>query len=526
MRVTHKALFERYQDSYVITKSTQYAKWTLPQLMAEYTDLQSGQTAALERDFQEVGPLLVNNLGAKLAGLLFPTSRPFFKIKPGTALKSRAKAKGVKDAALQAGLSRMEMEACKQLFLNASYEQLVLSLKNLIVTGNVLLYRDSKKRRTLAYGLGRYAVRRDGSGNVLDIILREYTDFEALSPDIQAMLMARSRGRYKPENEGRNRVELYTRIKRDYGVIDGQKTDKVIFRITQEADGIQVGTPGQYPEHLCPWQAVTWSLIPGENYGRGLVEDYAGGFAKLSDLSHACTLYGIEMSRLLNLVKPGEGADVDELQAAETGEYVMGSKDSVTPHEGGDARKYTALTAEVETVFGRLARAFMYKGNTRDAERVTAFELKQEALEAETTLGGTYSSLSAAMQVPLAHTLLTEVEPGMMEGIVTAQIALDIEAGIPALGRQADVQNLAAAAQDSAAIIPVLTQVDKRVDPQKVFDIIMAGASVDTSAFFKDEEQLAEEAEAAKLEQQGQQQIMAATTMQDQAAQLQTIQTV
>lgn len=524
MRITHKALYERYQDSYVISKSTQYAKWTLPQLMATFNDLRVGGTAALERDFQEAGPLLVNNLASKLAGLLFPSSRPFFKIKASAELKQKAKAKGVKEAELNAGLARHEMAACQQLFLNASYEQLVTALKHLIVTGNVLLFRDSKSNKVIAYGISQYAVRRDGRGNVMDIILKEYTDFEALEPDVQAMLMARSRGRYKPENEGNNRVELYTRIKRDFGVVNGQKTDKVIYRITQEADGIQVGTPGSYPEHLCPWQAVTWSLIVGESYGRGLVEDYAGGFAKLSDTSHAATLYGIEMSRLLNLVKPGEGADVDELQSAETGEYVMGSKDSVTPHEGGDAKKYAALVAEIETVFGRLARAFMYKGSTRDAERVTAFELKQDAIEAENTLGGVYSSLAASLQVPLAHTLLTEVEPGMMEGIVTAQIKLDIIAGIPALGRQADVQNLAAAAQDSAAIIPVLTQVDKRVDGQKVFDIIMAGASVDTSLFFKDEEQLAEEEAAAAQEQQGQQQIMASTTLQDQAAQLQQIQ--
>ncbi len=525
MRVTHKALFERYQDSQVILKSTQYAKWTLPQLMAEFTQLQSGQTATLERDFQEIGALLVNNLGAKLTGLLFPSSRPFFNIEASRALQAAAKNQGVKPAEMQAGLSRLEMTSCKQLFLNAAYEQLVQSVKHLIVTGNVLLYRDSAAKKTLAYGVNQYAVRRDGRGNMLDCILREFTDFESLAVDIQTKLRARSRGQYKPENEGRNRVELFTRIKRDFVVLNGAKTDKVIYRISQEADGIEVGVPGSYPEHLCPWQAICWSLIPGENYGRGLVEDYAGGFAKLSDMSHAATLYGIEVMKVINLVTPGLGADVDELQEAECGEYVQGDPNGVTAHESGSADKLIAMEASIETTFTRLARAFMYKGSTRNAERVTAFELKQDAMEAETTLGGVYSSLSAAMQIPMAHTLLTEVDPGMMEGIVTAQIKLDIVAGIPALGRQADVQNLAAAAQDAAAIIPVLTQVDKRVDGQKVFDLIMAGASVDTSTLFKDEEQMAEEEAAEKQVAAGQEQIATSTTMQDQANQLQAIST-
>ena len=102
---------------------------------------------------------------------------------------------------------------------------------------------------------------------------------------------------------------------------------------------------------------------------------------------------------------------------------------------------------------------------------------------------------------------------------------LDIVAGIPALGRQADVQNLAAAAQDAAAIIPVLTQVDKRVDPEKVFDLIMAGASVDTTTLFKDADRIAEEAAAEQQVAAGQEQINTSTTMQDQANQLQAIST-
>jgi hypothetical protein len=525
MRVTLKALFERYTDSAVVLKSTQYAKWTLPQLVAEFTDLGSGQTVVLERDFQEIGALLVNNLGAKLAGLLFPTSRPFYRIKPSAAIKQKAKDKGVSDSDLQSGLSRLELESCQQLFINSSYEQLVQSVKHLIVTGNVLLYRDSKTKKTLAYGISQFAVRRDGRGNMLHCILREYTDFESLEPEIQAAVNARNRGRYKPENAGNNRVELYTSIKREFAVVGGVPTDTVIYRISQEVDGIAVGREGTYPEHLCPWQAVCWTLVPGENYGRGLVEDYAGGFAKLSDSSHAATLYAIEIMKVVNCVQPGGGADIDEMQNAETGEYVQCAKDSIFAHEAGDSKKLEQMEASIETTFGRLARAFMYKGNTRDAERVTAFELKQDALEAETTLGGVYSSLSASMQVPLAHTLLTEVEPGMMEGIVTAQIKLDIVAGIPALGRQADVQNLAAAAQDAAAIIPVLTQVDDRVDGHKVFDMIMAGASVDVSMLYKDEGVIQAEREAKAQELKGQEQIATATTLQDQANQLGAIQT-
>lgn len=519
MQITHKALFTKYTDTVVVQKSLQFARWTLPQLMA-FLYGTTGVTQRLERDYQSSGALLVNNLASKLAGLLFPSSRPFYKIKASKQLAERAKKRGIKDAELAAGFAKLEMESCQQLYLNASYEQLVMACKHLIVTGNVLLYRDSKNSKTISYGLQSYAVRRDGRGNMMDCVLKEFTDFDSLPADVRSALLTKHSGKYADEDcEARHHVELYTRIKRTLTT-----GDRVIYVVTQQADDMDVGTPGKYPEHLCPWQAVCWSLVAGENYGRGLVEDFAGGFAKLSDLALASTLYSIASTKLVNLVAPGMGADVDELQDAETGDYVQGQEKAVTMYEGGDANKMKEITAQQEAEFSQLARAFMYKANTRNAERVTAFELKQDAIEAENTLGGVYSSLSASMQIPLAHVLLTEVNPDSLAGIVTKAIKLDIMAGIPALGRQADVQNLAAATQDAAAIVPVLAKLDQRIDPAKLIDVIMAGQSVDVTTIHKDADTMEREAAANKQAAMGQQQIDQSTTLADQSAQLTQIQ--
>jgi hypothetical protein len=403
-------------------------------------------------------------------------------------------------------------------FLNGSYEQFVLAMKHLIVTGNVLLYRDGKAAKSSTYGITSYTCRRDGKGNLMDCILREYSDFRSLAPEVQQVLALKN-PQYKLDTDETQSIELYTRIRRDQNV-----HGDVVYHVTQQAENVDVGTPGVYPEHLCPWQVVPWSLIVGENYGRGLVEDYAGGFAKLSDQSLAATLYGIEAARLVNLVAPGQGANVDELQGAGVGEYVQGSPESVTAHEGGDANKMEQMENTIQNTFGRLARAFMYKANTRDAERVTAYELKQDALEAENTLGGTYSSLSATMQVPLAHVLVTEADPGMLEGIITKDIKLGIIAGLNALGRQANIQNLAAAAQDAAAIIPVLAQLSKRVDKEKVLDLILAGQSVDPSTIYLTKEQQEAQAAADAQEAAANAQIQQSTTLADQAQQLQGIQ--
>ena len=278
-----------------------------------------------------------------------------------------------------------------------------------------------------------------------------------------------------------------------------------------------------FRKHLCPWFVPTWSLIPGEHYGRGIIEDYAGGFASLSDLSEGAALYTIEIMRVIHLVSTGGGTDIDDLRAAETGEYVRGDADSVKAVESGDAVKLQQVEMKVEKVFARLAKAFMYGGNTRDAERVTAYEIQIEAQEAENALGGVYSALSQGLQVPLAHTLVTEVAPDSLAGLIDGSLKLDVIAGIPALGRTSDVQNLMMAAQEVATVVPI-AQMDSRISPTKVVDMVMAGRSVDTEAIFYSAEEQAKINAATQLQQQGQQQMLQAENMSDAAQQLNTMQ--
>lgn len=517
MRISHKARFERYRDDSVIQKCIRYAHWTIPGLMADLSTVQNGTNLILERDYQEIGALLTNNLAPKLAGLLFPASRPFFRAGATQELEDRATEAGLSKSEVAAAFAKMEQEASARVFLNAGYAQIIQALRHLIVTGNVMTHRDSKAGKFTAFGLQSFSQRRDGQGNMIDAVLREYTHIESLEPNIQQALRIAGGHRYR-NTDTAPAVQLFTRIHRKMGA-----SGKFYYEVSQEADETPVGVTGQYPEHLCPWQVITWSLIAGENNGRGLVEDYAGGFAKLSDASHAAALYGIEMMKVLNLVQPGLGADIDELAKAESGEYVQGTPGAVVAYENGDANKLLALRAEINDVFSNLSRAFMYKGNTRDAERVTAFELKQDALEADNTLGGNYSSLSAAMQIPYAHILLTEVDEDVLEGLLTKTIQLEIIAGIPALGRAVDVQNLLQAATDGIAIVQQLMQFDKRVDPLKAADIIYAAYSVDTSLLFKSKEQMAAEADAAMQEQQGQQQMMDAAAAADASQTMQTL---
>jgi hypothetical protein len=512
---THKALFNKFRDTTVISRCEQYAQWTLPYLMANVDHIGANGRVLVERDFQEIGALLTNHLASKLTRLLFPTQYPFFQASASGEFKRAANQKGLDEAGLRALFSRMEMNANKRLFVNSGYAALILALKHLIVTGQVLLHRDSERGTITSYGLPSFTTRRDGTGELLDCILREYTSVEALPEDLQDALRNANRGKYgRPEQV----VEKYTRIHRElrHGV-EG-------YSISQEVDTIPVGEPSWYPKNLCPWMCPTWVLIPGEHYGRGMVEDYAGGFARLSSLSESAALYGVEIMRVVHLVGAGSGGDVDELAQSESGEWVRGDGKDIAAHEAGDAQKLEVVEAQLERVMTRLAKAFMYQGATRDAERVTAYELQRDAQEAEYALGGVYSTLSGSIQIPMAHILMTEVSDTALPGIITGELAPDVTAGIPALGRSSDVQNLMQASQELAAIIPV-TQLDKRINPQRVVDVIIAGRSIDPASLFYTKEEQESNRQAETAQQSAQANLLQADTLAGQSGQLaQTLQ--
>lgn len=509
-RISHKALFEKMRDDTAITKAVQYAHWTLPQLMADFNTVRGNGSVIVERDYQEMGALLVNNLATKLAAILFPTSHSFFRVHASDAIREAARQTGVQDEEFTSALAKLEMDARSRLFLNASYAQLILAIRHLIVTGNVLIYRDSAAAKCTTYGMQSFSIRRDGQGHMLDCVLREFTYVEALDESVQQVLRASNKAAYsRPEQM----VEVYTRIHRQ------TRNGTQGYAVSQEVDTVAVGDGGWYPTHLCPWLAPTWSLIAGEHLGRGMVEDYAGGFAKLSDLSEAHALYSIEMMKVIHLVGSASGADIDDFASAETGEYIRGDAEAIKAHESGDALKIEQVSRDIERVFGRLAKAFMYTGNTRDAERVTAYELQRDALEAETTLGGTYSTLSDSLQIPLAHLLSVEAKPELLAGILTDEVKLDVTAGIPALGRSSDVQNILMAAQEIAGVAPI-AQLDKRIDPKRVVNVILAGRSVDPATLFYSKEEQAQIQAAEQQVAQGQQALLEASTVAAQAEQL------
>ena len=474
--------YRNLQDDVLISRCKDYALWTIPSVFPNQPNTRYNHTgrgnADVQYDFQSIGAGLVNKLSAKLTSLLFPVNNTFFKLN----------VEGIEELPEDARneVVRLEYKACSALFENATYAKLIQAVRQLIITGNALLVYMPDGIKVLS--LHNYVTKRTSAGDCFCIITREVVYPQELTPEILTKLSNNQKMRAD------NQYELYT------GVIRKKGKDGYYWEVTQEIEGVPVGERVQYPDKFCPYIPAVWNLVTGDNYGRGHVEDYAGDFIKLSELSAALGQYCLESCNIKYLYAPNGVVDVESLTNSEMGEFISGNPEAVTALEAGQYQKIQILSSEIQSIYQRLSNAFMDSTNQRDAERVTAYEVQLAANEAEEVLGGVYSQLSMVLHIPLAYLLCQRIAPEFTYAVQRGEISLDIITGIQALGRAAELQQWLLVTQELGTIIPVLQQISPRFNTEAVINMFLLGHGLDTSAVLLTDEQL-----QAKLEQQQQQ---------------------
>jgi hypothetical protein len=487
-------LFKKYRDDQLITRLEQYSIWTIPSVFPECRALMEHGNATIVHDYQSVGALLVNRLATKLASSLFPVGTSFFRIEINEDVKQVIKTQtGLSDADVNTRFIQYENDACRRLFYGASYAQLVQALRLLIITGEALLQRVDN--RIKVYSLHNYVLRRNNVGDVLDIIIKERKLYSELTPELKKLVR---------EHDDDASLELYTRVTK------AVKQGVITWNVTQELDGVSLGKDYSttYLDKLCPYIPVVWNHVNGDNYGRGYVEEYAGDFAKLSEESEALTTYELECLKLLYVSNPSGGLDLEHWASAHTGEVIAGDPNALQPLDAGSFQKIQQIAANLQQVEQRLGIAFMYTGNTRNGERVTAYEIEMNAREAESVLGGVYSQLSLGMHLPLAYLLLYEVDQSILTDFLSGTIEFNILTGLVALSKNSENQALLLAANQIATVVSVFAQMPE-YSVTKIVDGILLANGIDPSTLKKSQEEIQQEARVQEQNyQQQQQQLM------------------
>lgn len=405
-----------------LSRAESYSRFTLPYLMADVNDDISSQNA-----WQDDGASATDFLSNKLAQVLFPAQRSFFRIDLTKEGIDALDEEGMTQATAQKLLSDIE-KAAMTYGENLQFRPAVVeAFKHLIVSGNVMMFHPDKDSPIQAVPLNHYVVRRDNNGTIIDIILLQEKALETFEPALKAAIQASRKGK---QYKDKDNIKLYTHAKREK---DGK------YKIRQSADDIPVGKESLVTEDKMPFIVLTWKRSYGEDYGRGKAEDHAGAFFVIQFLSEALARGMALMADIKYLVKPGSYTDINQFVEGGAGAVMHGVEGDIHIVQLGKYADYTPIQAVLNDYRQRIGRVFMMETMTRrDAERVTAYEIQRDAMLIEQSLGGVYSLFSSTFQGPMARWFMN----GISSILNSKKVSPTILTGIEALGRMAELDKL------------------------------------------------------------------------------------
>lgn len=467
------------------------SRLTIPYLIPP-DDHTGGQ--ALPVPYQSVGANGVTNLASKLLITMLPPNEPCFRLRVDNLVVEQNEAEADKEfrTKVERALSRVEQAVLGDIESTGDRPVVYEGCLHLLVGGNVLFHDDPKSGLRL-FPLSRYAIDRDPQGTPVEIVVEENVSLETLPKEfVQALKEAtEDKGPRGRDND----ATLYTHLKRD---------DKT-WHVYQEYRGVPIpGTEGTYKLDACPWIPVRMYAVAGENYGRSYVELQLGDLSSLEGLEKAILEGSAASAKVLFFVNPNSVTSARAVGEAANGAILEGKADDVTVLQVQKHADMQVASAEAQKITMRLNTGFlMLDAMRRDAERVTAEEIRAVAQELETALGGVYTVISQEFQLPyignrMARLIKEKRIPELPKGIVRPSVIT----GFEALGRGNDKQKLLEFLSIGQQTLG--NAFLQYVNPLNAITRLAASMGIPTEGLVKDEQQIAAEQQQAQEQAQSQ----------------------
>ena len=322
-------------------------------------------------------------------------------------------------------------------------------------------------------------------GNPLKIITKENLAYDTLSDELKAAAGVRDGA--GPDKE----CELFTAV-----CLHGD--DWVVH---QEIKGtIVAGSEGTFKKDKSPYIPLRFSKIDGEDYGRGYVEEYLGDLISLEKLTQAIVEGSAAAAKVLFLVNPNGTTRAKTLAESPNGAITQGNAADVSVLQLDKFNDFRIAAETINTIKDRLGHAFLLtSGVVRNAERVTAEEIRMLTLELESALGGLYSLLSNELQLPMVNRVMDVMGkqkklPKIPKDLVTPVIIT----GIEALGRGNDLQKLDLFLAGAAQVIGPQA-IQQYVNVEEYFKRRATSLGIKTQGLVKTQEEIQQEMQQAQM---------------------------
>lgn len=500
--MTCKSRYARLESDRLtfLNRARRCAELTIPTLIPPQSHSKS---TIYYTPWQGIGARGVNNLASKLLLSLLPPNSPFFRLEVDDFTVAQLAGDPTKRAKIEEGLNKIERAVQSEIEGSGMRAPIFTALKHLIVGGNYLLYLP-KDGGIKGFAFDKFVVKRDVFGNVLDIIAKDTVSPLSLSRD-ERRLLENIEGEIDDETNEKEEddfdedvnetVDVYTRLYR----ADGK------WKLYQEINGNVVpGSEGTYPIDKSPMIVLRWTSIDNEDYGRSYVEEYLGDLISLEGLSKAIVQASAASAKTIFLLNPNGVTRLKDLTKAESGDVIIGQENDVKSVQTDKQADMRIAYEAAKTITDRLSAAFLMNASVqRQAERVTAEEVRFMASELEDALGGVYSILSQEFQLPFVVRVIDRMTkskrlPALPKGVVKPVIVT----GLEALGRGHDLNKYNMLLR---AVQPLGPEVlAKYMNPGDYISRVATSLGIDASGLVKTDEQIAQEAAQAQQAQQAQ----------------------
>lgn len=473
---------------------------TIPSLIPRQAQTASDK---LDTPFQGLGAQGVNNLASKLVLSLFPTVQPFFRILPADpALVNTLPPEAQSE--VEENLARVERAVLAALEVAAIRVKVFEALKHLITAGNVVLHvQEDMKSRVIP--LDQYVARRDPMGTLECLIVREQLARDTLPPELRKLVdgsFPDTQPIPAPSAPTPDRVSMRTDVVDLYTCLEWD-AQTGSYHLHQELDGRLVPDSPQRvkPDNL-PFLVLRYAAIDGEDYGRGMVEEVLGDLVSLEGLMRAIVEAAAISARIVFLVRPTGAAVADDLNRAPNGSFRPGHPDDVTPIQSNKSADLQVAFTAVARIEDRLKQSFLLNSSVqRNAERVTAEEVRFVAQELESALGGVFSVLSQELQLPLVQLFITHLQrQKKIPKLPKKAVRLAIVTGVEALGRGQELQRMSLALQALQSVIGPEAVV-QNVEVRALIGRFLTSAGVDTKDLLRSPEAVAADQRMAQMQQ-------------------------
>ncbi len=490
---------DRYKElsqekNFYLQSAKECCKYTLPILLCFFEE-GAKNWENINAPYQSIGARGINNLASKLLTAITPINTPMFRlIIDDEVMKDELTGGDIyKQAEIEEILSEYTSSVHKAIKASGDYAQMYEVWQLLLVSGNVLIYDPDDNSNIRVYSLRDYVLKRDRSGQVTEIIIKESVKLNSLPLMLQEKIKS-------SENLSNNNLPSNKKDNKSYDLYTEVVRIGEFFYLRQECAGIIIEeSKAKYPKDACPYIPIRMYAGSGEDYSRSFVSNYLGDLKTVETLCKGSAAGAAMAAKHIYLVRPDGLTEINDIEETDNGGVIYGRAEDVNILQSGKSYDLRLVSDEASKIEKRLSQAFLLFDNSiRNAERVTSTEIRTVARELESTLGGVYSVMCHSFQLPYIKRKIWKLQQLGKIKPLNNKIVPVVVTGFEALGLNGDKDKLLEFAS-------LLNQVFGKdaisfIDYEIFIKRLAASVGIDLQGLIKNNETLSEEINKAKKE--------------------------